>query len=98
MAPGSDYGGSPGEFELGIPMYETGKMSEAGMTPVQITAASTLNAAHVSGIEEHLGTLEAGKIAEVLVVYGYLLDNLEALQNICLGIHEGLLIRSADQA
>jgi imidazolonepropionase-like amidohydrolase len=97
VALGNDYGGGPGEFELGIPMYEIEKMSEAGMTPMQIIVASTLNAAHVSGIEEQLGTLEAGKIADVLVLRGDPLKDLEALKDIQLVIHEGIIIRGGDQ-
>lgn len=97
VALGNDYGGGPGEFELGIPMYEIQKMSEAGMTPMQIIVASTLNAAHISGVDEQLGTLEAGKIADILVVQGDPLENLDALKNIQLVIHEGIIIRSADQ-
>ena len=93
VALGNDYGGGPGEFELGIPMYEIEKMSEAGMTPMQIIVASTLNAAHVSGIEEQVGTLEPGKIADVLVVEGNPLQDLEALRNIRLVMHEGVIIR-----
>jgi len=93
VALGNDYGGGPGNFELGIPMYEIEKMSEAGMTPMQIIVASTLNAAHVSGIEKQVGTLEPGKIADVLVVQGDPLQDLEALRNIRLVIHEGVIIR-----
>ncbi len=93
VALGNDYGGGPGKFELGIPMYEIGQMSKAGMTAMQIIVASTRNAAHVSGIEDELGTLEIGKAADVLVVNGDPLQNLDALQQIRLVIHNGVLIR-----
>ena len=90
---GNDYGGGPGEFELGIPMYEIEQMSAAGMTPMQIIVASTKNAAIVSGIDDQVGTLETGKIADVLVVSGYPLDNLQNLANIRMVIHNGTIIR-----
>lgn len=97
VALGNDYGGGPGEFELGIPMYEIEQMSEAGMTPMQIITASTKNAAIVSGIDEQIGTLEAGKIADVLVVSGNPLDDLQNLLNIRMVIHNGTIIRDENQ-
>ena len=93
VALGNDYGGGPSEFELGIPMYEIEQMSEAGMTPMQIVIASTKNAAIVSGIEDQVGTLEAGRIADVLVVGGDPLQDLKNLTNIRMVIHNGTIIR-----
>jgi imidazolonepropionase-like amidohydrolase len=93
VALGNDYGGGPGDFEPGIPMYEIEKMSEAGMTPLQIIIASTKNAAHVSQVEDQLGTLAPGKKADVLVISGNPLDDLHNLQNIRIVIHNGTIIR-----
>ena len=93
VALGNDYGGGSGKFELGIPMYEIEQMSEAGMTPMQIIVASTKNAAIVSGMENQIGTLEAGRIADVLVVAGNPLEDLENLTNIRMVIHNGTIIR-----
>jgi len=90
---GNDYGGGPGDFEQGIPMYEIEQMTKAGMTPMEIIVASTLNAAHVSNLEKELGTLEPGKIADILVVSGNPLDNLQVLQKVRLVIHQGVVIR-----
>jgi imidazolonepropionase-like amidohydrolase len=90
---GNDYGGGPGEFELGIPMYEIEQMSKAGMTPLQVILASTKNAAIVSGIEDQVGTLETGKIADILVIFGDPLDNLQNLRNIRMIIRNGTIIR-----
>jgi imidazolonepropionase-like amidohydrolase len=94
VALGNDYGGGPGQFELGIPMYEIEMMSQAGMTPMQIIVASTLNAARVSHVENELGTLEPGKIADVLVVKGNPLQDLNALRNVQMVIHSGVIIRN----
>jgi imidazolonepropionase-like amidohydrolase len=96
VALGNDYGGGPGKFELGIPMYEIEKMSEAGMTPIQIIEAATQNAAHVLGIEDEVGTLEAGKFADVLVVSGNPLEDLQALTDIRMVIHNGTIIRDGN--
>ena len=93
VALGNDYGGGPGDFELGIPMYEIAQMSRAGMTPMQIITASTLNAAHVSNLEQELGSLVPGKIADILVVNGDPLTDLQALTQIRMVVHNGIIIR-----
>ncbi len=94
VALGNDYSGGPGDFELGLPMYEIQHMTEAGMTPMQIIVASTKNAAHVSAMEKTLGTLEPGKFADVLVVNGNPLEDLQALTKIQAVIHNGVVIRN----
>ncbi len=93
VALGNDYGGGPGDFELGIPLYELEMMSQSGMTAMQVILACTLNAAHVLRIEHEAGTLEPGKFADILVVQGDPLQNLQALTNISLVIHNGVVIR-----
>jgi imidazolonepropionase-like amidohydrolase len=94
VALGNDFGGGPGEFEPGIPMYEIEMMGKAGMTPMQIIVAATRNAAHVAGIEEELGTLQTGRIADVIIVEGDPLQDIRALEKVWLVIHNGVTIRS----
>ena len=81
-------------FELGMPMHEITRMSQAGMSPGQIIVASTKNAARVCGLEDELGTLEVGKTADVLVVSGNPLEDLAALTDVRLVIHGGSVIRN----
>lgn len=97
VALGNDYTRIPqnnfDHFDLGMPMHEIERMAEAGLTPMQIIVAATKNAAHVSGLEQVLGTLEVGKIADVLVVGGDPLVDLQALQVVRMVIHGGQVIR-----
>jgi imidazolonepropionase-like amidohydrolase len=90
---GNDYGGGPGDFEPGIPMYEISEMSLAGMSPMEIIVAATRNAAHVLRLDEEIGTLEPGKVADVLIVSGNPLYDLNSLNNIRMVIHYGTIIR-----
>jgi imidazolonepropionase-like amidohydrolase len=92
VALGNDYGGGPGTFELGIPMFEIEEMTLAGMTPMQIIVASTSNAAHVIRMSDSLGTLAAGKLADVLIVNGDPLTDLKALAAIRCVVHGGTVI------
>jgi len=49
---------------------EFGYMVEAGMPPLEAIRAATLNGATVMGMEKDLGTLEAGKLADIVAVPG----------------------------
>jgi imidazolonepropionase-like amidohydrolase len=93
VALGTDFEGYHTPFQLGMPTKEIAWMSEAGMTPMQIIVAATKNAAHVSNMEKDLGTLEADKIADVLIVKGDPLQDLQALSNVLYVIHNGEVIR-----
>ncbi len=92
VALGTDYAGYTMSFDLGMPIHEIEWMLEAGMTPMQIIVAGTRNAAHVCNMENELGTVEVGKIADVLVVGGDPLDDIHALTNIWTVIHNGEVI------
>jgi len=94
VALGNDYGGGPGSFEEGIPFYELTCMLEAGMNRMGILVACTRNAARVSHVDSILGTLETGKLADVLVVKGDPLTDLNTLSRVRLVIHDGINIRA----
>ena len=92
VALGTDAGYLAG-LEIGMPLDEIALMEEAGMTPMQVIVAATRNGAHVCRLERQLGTLEIGKLADVLVVDGDPLQDLETLANVRLVIHGGVIIR-----
>jgi imidazolonepropionase-like amidohydrolase len=54
-------------------------MAEAGLSPMQCITASTANAARALGWESWLGTVEAGKVADLLVTSRNPLQNLRHL-------------------
>ena len=95
VALGTDYAGYRCPFDLGMPMTELELMRKAGMAPLQIIVAATRNAAHVCNLEEELGTLEPGKLADILVVEGNPLEDLNALTNVRMVIHNGVIIRNS---
>jgi imidazolonepropionase-like amidohydrolase len=53
-----------------------------GMSTMQALQASTRTAAEACGVLDHVGTLEAGKEADVLVVEANPLDNISNLRNV----------------
>ncbi|MBU7017697.1 MAG: amidohydrolase family protein [Theionarchaea archaeon] len=92
VALGTDYDGYTMTFDLGMPVKEIKWMLEAGMTPMDIIVAGTKNAAHVCNLEDELGTLEVGKIADILVIDGNPLDDILVLTNCLIVIHNGEVI------
>ncbi|HEX9971454.1 MAG TPA: amidohydrolase family protein, partial [bacterium] len=93
VALGTDYAGYTCPFDLGMPIREIKWMLGAGMTSMQVIVAATKNAAHVCNLEDELGTLEVGKKADVLVVNGNPLEDIDALLNVRMVIHGGEIIR-----
>ena len=94
VALGTDFNGFDCDWELGMPMTEIELMLEADMTPMQIITAATQNGAHVCGLGDELGTLEAGKIADILVVAGDPLEDMQALTVVQMVVHDGVIIRN----
>lgn len=93
VALGTDYAGYDRPFELGMPISEMEWMLEAGMTTMQVIVAGTRNAARVCNRSHDLGTIEGEKIADVLVVEGDPLQDIRALLNVHMVIHNGVRIR-----
>jgi imidazolonepropionase-like amidohydrolase len=92
VALGNDSGYLQG-LEMGMPTREMQWMRKAGMTPMQIIVAATRDAAYVCRRASTIGTLEVGKLADVLVVNGDPLRDLRALTGVRLVVHSGVVIR-----
>jgi imidazolonepropionase-like amidohydrolase len=95
VALGTDYAGYVTPFDLGMPMREIQLMQAAGMTPMQILIAGSKHAAHVCNLENELGTIEPGKVADMIVVSGNPLDDLASLLEVQMVIHNGVVIRDS---
>jgi imidazolonepropionase-like amidohydrolase len=70
-------------------------MSEAGMTPMQALQAATINAARAMGWDAWLGTVEVGKVADLVVLRNDPLANLRSLadrRSIELVIQDGRVV------
>ena len=57
-------------------------MVEAGLKPADVIRAATINAARMIGRENEQGTIEAGKVADVLILDANPLDNIGAVRRI----------------
>ena len=54
-------------------------MTRAGMTPMEAVRAGTINAAAVMGMEDSIGSLTAGKLADIVIVDGNPLEDIFCL-------------------
>ena len=91
LALGDDYGGVPG-MSVGMPMAELLHWRAAGLSPQQIIEASTRGSALAIGLEGELGTVEVGKLADLLVVQGNPLVDLSVLVRPLLVVHNGQIV------
>jgi imidazolonepropionase-like amidohydrolase len=77
-------------------------MTWAGIPPAAVLKAATINGARALGIDARLGSIEAGKLADLVVVSGDPLDDIKAARNIRFVIRDGVvhdpavLLRSAE--
>ena len=73
-----------------VPYAETGYayfremelLQDAGMSPMQIIQAATIRNAEFLRIGERLGTIEKGKLADLILVEGDPLKNINAMRNV----------------
>ena len=78
---GSDTG-FPGML-LGVAtQIELELMVESGLTPLQTIQTATINAARMIGQEKQLGSIDAGKIADLLILNANPLDDIRAIRRI----------------
>src|SRR5439155_22441545 len=76
IAMGTDIGG----YGYGDTALELELLVEAGMTPAEAITTSTMRSAGCMGLDAELGTLEAGKQADLLVIDGDPLADISILR------------------
>ena len=65
---------------------------EAGVTPMQAIQAGTINVAKVFGKDKDFGTVEPGKVADIIAIDGDPLKDIWAVQNVKLVVLGGKLV------
>lgn len=90
IAVGTDAGLSP---DHGTNLKELGLLVKfGGLTPMQAIVAGTQTSAQLCGVEDTLGTVAPGKIADLVVVRGNPVDDIDSLgdpANVLLVVKEG---------
>jgi imidazolonepropionase-like amidohydrolase len=57
-------------------------LNEAGLANMEVIKAATINNARFFRIDERLGSIERGKIADMVLVDGNPLNDIKAMRNI----------------
>ena len=81
----SAHGENAREFEL---------MVAGGMPPMKAIQSATIEAAKLLRIDDRLGTLEKGKIADLVAVRGNPLDNIKLTRNVNFVMKEGVVYKN----
>ena len=77
---GGDYGfgwNPHGDYARELTFF----VRDVGLTPLEVISCATKTGAQIMGRESEFGTLEAGKLADVLLVDGDVLGNISLLEN-----------------
>jgi imidazolonepropionase-like amidohydrolase len=80
----SKHGRNADEFEL---------MVKHGMPPAEAIKAATVNAADLLGLEEEIGTVEAGKSADLIAVNGDPLSDIRVLKSVNFVMARGEIVK-----
>jgi len=90
IALGTDFNVGRG-MTRGIPIAELQLLLDVRLTPMEVIEAATRHAAYVCGHEDEIGTLEPGKLGDLIVVPGDPLQDINALSQISLVVKDGMI-------
>ncbi|HVS32984.1 MAG TPA: amidohydrolase family protein, partial [Thermoanaerobaculia bacterium] len=78
-------------------IVEVERLVEGGiLTPAEAITAATLNGARATGLEESHGTIEAGKVANLVVLSGNPLQDIRAIRSVVTVYQRGRAYPRAD--
>ncbi|MFI5156990.1 MAG: amidohydrolase family protein [Chitinophagales bacterium] len=93
IASGTD-AGNIGTLHASSFLDELLQMKASGLTNAQVLRASTINAARGFSVDSRIGSIEKGKLADLLLLNQNPLDKLENLDSIYFLVHRGKLINT----
>lgn len=76
------FGTDVGAYEHGTSAREFVKMVEYGMKPIDAIRSATTTAAELLRMEKQVGTIESGKLADIIAVEGNPVDEIKALTRV----------------
>ncbi|WKZ60319.1 MAG: amidohydrolase family protein [Cyclobacteriaceae bacterium] len=85
------FGTDAGVFPHGENGKEFGYMTEAGMPAMEAIKSATIVAAEVLGMKEKLGTIEAGKLADLVATDENPLKNIKTMEKVSFVMKDGVV-------
>jgi imidazolonepropionase-like amidohydrolase len=86
------FGTDAGVYPHGMNGMEFGLMTELGMSPAAALLAGTRDAAKLLGVQADVGTLEAGKVADIVAVPGNVLSDIHGTEHPLFVMHLGHVV------
>ena len=87
------FGTDSGVSAHGDNAQEFSLMVEAGMKPSDALLSATVNSASLLGISDILGTLEEGKLADIVAVQGNPLDDISLMESVSFVMKDGVVYK-----
>ena len=87
------FGTDSGVSAHGDNAQEFSLMVEAGMKPADALLSATVNSASLLGISDILGTLEEGKLADIVAVKGNPLDDISLMESVSFVMKDGVVYK-----
>jgi imidazolonepropionase-like amidohydrolase len=91
------FGTDAAVYPHGINAQEFGDYVDVGMTPSAALLTSSVGAANLLGVAGETGTLEPGKLADVVAVPGNVLQNIRATEHPLLVVKQGAIVVGGDR-
>jgi imidazolonepropionase-like amidohydrolase len=92
------FGTDAAVFPHGLNAKEFKLMVDLGMTPIDALKSATANDAELLGIAQRIGTLEKGKLADIVAMPGDPTDDITATERVSFVMKEGKIIRNGPSA
>ncbi len=87
------FGTDAGVFPHGLNGREFKYMNEAGMPAIETIQSATITAAKLLKIDDRLGSIEVGKLADLVAVDGDPLKNISLMENISFIMKDGVVVK-----
>jgi imidazolonepropionase-like amidohydrolase len=73
---------------------EFAAMVRGGMTPIAALQAATIYPADLLGLSDQVGTIENGKLADIIAVSGDPLSDVDAMANVVFVMKDGEVLKT----
>ncbi|ATC94325.1 hypothetical protein PTUN_a1737 [Pseudoalteromonas tunicata] len=87
--------GAHGQREGLAAHWEIWMFAQGGMTPLEALRAATIDPAHYLGLDKHIGSIEAGKLADLIVIDGNPLEDIRVTDKVTYTMINGQLFDAA---
>jgi imidazolonepropionase-like amidohydrolase len=87
------FGTDAGVYKHGMNWLEFGLMIGAGMKPMEAIQAATVNAAELLGMRDELGSIEPGKLADIVAVDGDPLKDPQVFGKVVFVMKDGMVYK-----